>query len=228
MSELNSVPLVARQLNIIAKNPITYAAIGLIVLAMLFLALFWIKNINASEASDSEKSVEELENLTDSLLVQNTNLNRELKELKDAYTIEMTSLNEILKKVINKLKLENREVYKILEFIDPEGWEVYHVSEKLLKIDVYKEFVVEDTLGWFEKSDGYDLKHFAEIAAFGECEYKRIGSMHEVLESYTIDYKSSTYRMYENQLYEVVNHKLIDKLCGKDLSTKIQFLKKHI
>ncbi|MBK5262508.1 MAG: hypothetical protein JJE17_08070 [Peptostreptococcaceae bacterium] len=135
------------------------------------------------------------------------------------------SIDQMLDLAINaNSMLDNPKIYNRLEFIDPEGWCIYRASQEILNIDVYREFIVEDTMGRFEESDGHELKEYLEIAAFGECTYKIISGIHEALDTYAIDYNSKEYKDYLDKLYPLAIHKLIDKLHNEEPSVKLQFL----
>ncbi|MBF4692287.1 hypothetical protein [Fusibacter ferrireducens] len=174
---------------------------------------------------------------------RNSKLSEMVQELQEeAYLVEATkwelheqkqTISERVDKMLDEairgtLGYDDQVRFKQLEFMDPEGWCIYRASQEILKLDVYKEFIVEDTMGWFEESDGHELKNYLEIAAFGDCTYKVIGSMHEALESYTIDYASQEYKVYEASLYALTARKLIDKLYEAEPQIKLQFIQNYM
>ncbi|MBS7528513.1 hypothetical protein KHM83_17645 [Fusibacter paucivorans] len=200
-----------------------------------------LKNPYLIDAMSNELDIQSIE--ITNLKSDNTSLNETLEELReDTYFLKESegelqeqikdiskSLNSILEKAIKELsKLEDYEIYQRLQFIDPEGWSIYRASQEILKLDVFKEFIVEDSMGRFEESDGHDLIGYLEIAAFGDCTYKIVGSMHEVLDSYIIDYESQEYKAYQDELYTLASKKLMDELYKKEPSIKLEFLQNYM
>lgn len=188
------------------------------------------------EINSQKLKIKELRREKNSLTEAVQNLKEDafyFEELKEEFLEQKKQISGSMKKMLDLavgslMELENQEIYNLLEFIDPEGWCIYRASQEILKMDVYKEFVVEDMMGWFEESDGYELKNYLEIAAFGECSYKIVGSMHEALDSYTIDYNSHEYKSYQDKLYSITIQKLIDHLYAKEPSIKMQFLQEYM
>jgi FtsZ-binding cell division protein ZapB len=200
-----------------------------------------LKNPYLIESMSNELDIQLME--ITNLKSDNTSLDETLDDLReDIYFLKESegelqeqlrdvskSLNSILEKAINKLsELEDCEIYQRLQFIDPEGWSIYRASQEILKLDVFKEFIVEDSMGRFEESDGHDLIGYLEIAAFGDCTYKIVGSMHEVLDSYTIDYESQEYKAYQDELYTLAAKKLMGELYNKEPSIKLEFLQNYM
>lgn len=200
-----------------------------------------LKNPYLMESMSNELDIQLME--ITNLKSDNTSLNETLDDLReDIYFLKASegelqeqindvskSLNTLIEKAIKEVsKLEDHEVYKRLQFIDPEGWSIYRASQEILKLDVFKEFIVEDSMGRFEESDGHDLIGYLEIAAFGDCTYKIVGSMHEVLDSYTIDYESQEYKAYQDELYTLAARKLMGELYNKEPSIKLEFLQNYM
>lgn len=200
-----------------------------------------LKNPYLIDAMSNELDIQLME--ITNLKSDNTSLNETLDDLReDIYFLKESegelqeqikdvskSLNTLLEKAIKEVsKLEDHEVYKRLQFIDPEGWSIYRASQEILKLDVFKEFIVEDSMGRFEESDGHDLIGYLEIAAFGDCTYRIVGSMHEVLDSYTIDYESQEYKAYQDELYALAAKKLMGELYNKEPSIKLEFLQNYM
>lgn len=146
---------------------------------------------------------------------------------------QLHQINEQVEHMVNyvvrdKSKLDVEEIYNRLKFIDPEGWCIYGASKEILDIDVLREFIVEDTMGRFEESDGYELKDYMEIAAFGDCTYKIISGSYEILDKYTIDYDSKEYGDYLKELYPLAVSKLIEKLHKEEPMVKLKYLQHHM
>jgi len=190
----------------------------------------------SGEINEQKKEIEELRNEKNSLIETVQDLREDayyFGELKEELLEQKNQISGSINKMLNlavsaNSELENKESYYRLRFIDPEGWCIYRASQEILNIDVYIEFIVEDTMGRFEESDGHELKEYIEIAAFGECTYKIISGIHEVLDAYVIDYNSQEYKEYLDKLYPLTVHKLVDQLYKEDPSVKLQFLQQQM
>ncbi len=190
----------------------------------------------SDEVNSQKKEIKELRKEKTSLTETVQDLREDayyLEELKEELLEQKSQISGRINKMLDLAvsaisELENQEIYNRVEFIDPEGWCIYRASQEILKIDVYREFIVEDTMGRFEESDGHELKEYIEIAAFGECTYKIISGIHEALDTYTIDTKSQEYKDYLDKLYPLAAHKLVDKLYEKEPSVKLQFLQQQM
>ena len=178
------------------------------------------------ELSDGKSSlIEAIGDLREDAYYYNE-LKEELLEQKNQISGSIDQMLDLSVSANSKLKTE--EIFNRLKFVDPEGWCIYRASQEILKIDVYREFIVEDTMGRFEESDGHELKEYIEIAAFGECTYKIISGIHEALDTYIIDYNSKEYKDYLDKLYPLAVHKLIEKLYKEEPSVKLQFLQQQM
>lgn len=190
----------------------------------------------SGEINEQKKKVEELRNEKSSLIETVQDLREDayyFGELKEELLEQKNQISGSINKMLDlavssNSELENKEIYNRLRFIDPEGWCIYRASQEILNIDVYREFIVEDTMGRFEESDGHELKEYIEIAAFGECTYKIISGIHEALDTYAIDYNSQEYKEYMDKLYPLTVHKLVDQLYKEDPSVKLQFLQQQM
>lgn len=174
------------------------------------------------EINEQKKEMKNLRN-------ENNCLKGARKEIKK----QLHQMNEQVDHMVNYVvrdnsKLEVDEIYNRLKFIDPEGWCIYGASKEILDIDVFREFIVEDTMGRFEESDGYELEEYMEIAAFGDCTYRIISGSYEILDKYTIDYDSKEYKEYLNKLYPLVVSKLVEKLHKEEPMVKLQYLQYHM
>lgn len=206
---------------------------------------------------DAIKKIIKNPNLISELIDQIDEQNKEMENLRnDKYGIEeeketlryenncLYGIRKEMKKQLNQMseqvehmlnyvvrdnsKLEVEKIYDRLKFIDTEGWCIYGASKEILAIDVFREFVVEDTMGRFEESDGHELKDYMEIAAFGDCTYKVISGSYEILDKYTIDYDSKEYKEYLNELYPLVVSKLVEKLHKEESLVKLQYIQHHM
>lgn len=186
-------------------------------------------DIKSEELKDLKDEKKELKRNIETL----KNENYLLKELNKKATEQMSRISGSIDQMLDlsisdNSKLELEEIYNRLEFVDSEGWCIYRASQEILNIDVFREFIVEDTMGRFEESDGHELKNYMEIVAFGECTYKIISDMYEILDTYTIDYDSKEYKDYLDKLYPLAVHKLVDKLYKEEPSVKLQFIKRQM
>jgi hypothetical protein len=117
------------------------------------------------------------------------------------------------------------QIYNVLkETLDEESFILFHTAQDILHCDVYRHFIVEDTLGWFEEADGNKLKTFAEIACFGKCEYE-IAGPYEILKSYEIDCISPKYVAYQKELWpKAVENVLKGRLYSEQLPQTLRQL----
>lgn len=188
------------------------------------------------EKNAQRKEVKDLRNENDDLNEEIETLRNESNYLNKIREETMTQISQIAGQIEYMLdfvisdnsKLDAKEIYERLEFIDPEGWCIYRASETILNIDVYNEFIVEDTMGRFEESNGYELKDYMEIAAFGDCTFKIISGIREIFDTYAIDYDSKEYNDYLNELYPLSIHKLVDKLYKEEPLVKLQFIQQQM
>lgn len=154
-------------------------------------------------------------------------LERNLNE----YQREFSIINEEVGNMIRSslVNLGSYEKYELLKELDAEGWYVYEASKEILGLDknwYTEKWYTEENMGVFAEADGYKLKHWAEIAAFGDCSYRDIGNGYEILDTYSIDYNSEKYKEYIDKLY---NHPAIEKIIDKnrskkDITEKLQWL----
>jgi len=190
----------------------------------------------ADEINEQKQEIKELKieksslnEIVESLRDDAFYLNEITDEILEQKNLMLGSMDKMLDLAVRaNLNLEKQDNYNRLSSIDPEGWCIYRASQELLKVDVYREFIVEDSMGMFEESNGHELKKYVEIAAFGECTYKITSGIHEVLDSYAIDYSSQKYKDYLEKLYPLAIHKLVEKLYEIEPSEKLTFLQRHM
>ncbi|PKM52493.1 MAG: hypothetical protein CVV02_01710 [Firmicutes bacterium HGW-Firmicutes-7] len=193
----------------------------------LFHRFFSIKEEQIKQIQDLEsKNNNELKN-------EDTEVSHEVNDHKDSRDIYKNTIKSLsgeldieIKLALKRLKsYDAKEVFELLKPLDPDGWNLYWSSKEILGIDVYKEFYTEDNMGRFEESDGYELKHYVEIAAFGDCTYRIVGNAYEVLDKYSIDYNSKEYETYINKLYPLAIEKIVDRGNREEPINKLQVLR---
>lgn len=192
-------------------------------------------NKQDQEVEVLNQEVESLRNEKNSLLFTVQDLKEEIcyfRELKEELLAQKKQISENINKIIDLAiadsELESQELYNRLKFIDPEGWCTYEASQKILEINVDREFCVESNMGRFEESDGHELRKYIEIAKFGDRTYKMISGMHEVLDKYTIEYNSNEYKEYLDKLYPLATSNLIKQLYKEEPSVKVKFLQQQM
>lgn len=184
-----------------------------------------------NENSSLKKEIDELKNENTKLIKSIENVKKELyyySELENDLLTQKERISDTVNKILEQVLKANltfdKERYERLKFLDTDGWCIYRASQEILKIDIYKEFVVEDSMGRFVESDGHDLIVYMEMVAFGDRTYKIIGEFYEVLDTYSIDYNSNAYQKYLKRLYPLTFQKMIDRLYVEDVSVKLKFI----
>lgn len=169
-----------------------------------------IMDENASIRFAKDDYVIKLESENERLLGDNEYLQRRADDYENTIKNLTAELNKEITLAIKSFQGYNaKELSEIIKLLEPDGWSLYYASKEILGVDVYKEFIVEDTMGRFEESDGYELKNYAEIAAFGDCSYMVVSGAYEILDDYTIDYDAEEYKEYINKLYPLTIEKII-------------------
>ncbi len=156
----------------------------------------------------------------------------ELREIINKYE----PLEQKVKMIVSKIPLEieglsSKEVYEKYSFVDEEGWAIYRACEAIIGMNFYREYLIEDTLGWFELSDGNELRYYRELYKFGSMNYKWVnGSMTssnvEIVDlgNSKIDYSSEEYKKYEKELYSRALVKLKDIILKFNLEQRLSFI----
>ena len=89
--------------------------------------------------------------------------------------------------------------------VDPQGFTLYHMAERLTKIDVPSCFPYEDNRGLFTEMNGHQLLRWLTAAHFGAVEWTIVpGTTHESATLRDVDNASPEVQAFERQLYEKV------------------------
>ena len=154
--------------------------------------------------------------------------------------VKYDSLDEKLKIIASKIPLEienltSKEVYEKYSSFDEEGWEIYSACEEIIVMDFYREYAVEDNLGWFEMADGHELRYYRELYKFGNTNYKWVSDLETAGNAETIDikeskinYKSKEYEKYEKELYSKALVKIKERVLKSKEDTILRFIEKTI
>ena len=89
--------------------------------------------------------------------------------------------------------------------VDPQGFTLYHMAEKLTGIDVSSFFPYEDNRGLFAEADGRQLLRWLTAAHFGAVDWTIVpGTTCEAAALREVDTSTPEYQAFEKQLYEKV------------------------
>ena len=89
--------------------------------------------------------------------------------------------------------------------VDPQGFTLYHMAEKLTGIDVSSFFPYEDNRGLFAEADGRQLLRWLTAAHFGAVDWTiGPGTTCEAAALREVDTSTPEYQAFEKQLYEKV------------------------
>ena len=89
--------------------------------------------------------------------------------------------------------------------VDPQGFTLYHMAEKLTGIDVSSFFPYEDNRGLLTEADGRQLLRWLTAAHFGAVDWTIVpGTTCEAAVLREVDTSTPEYQAFEKQLYEKV------------------------
>ena len=89
--------------------------------------------------------------------------------------------------------------------VDPQGFTLYHMAEKLTGIDVSSFFPYEDNRGLFTEADGRQLLRWLTAAHFHAVDWSIVpGTTYERAALREVDTAAPGYQAFERQLYEKV------------------------
>ena len=122
---------------------------------------------------------------------------------------KLSQKNKALEAALVKLvpRLNSREhcrrLYKaVAPYLDPGGFVLYRGAAELTRFHISTEFATEDTMGEFEKMDGYGMLRYLTADRFGSVEYEIVAPCYEEAVSLHTDYTSPEYLTFEKKLYE--------------------------
>lgn len=101
---------------------------------------------------------------------------------------------------------EMKRFYDAVSYnLDPDGFTLYRVAQKLSGVDVPGHFPYEEARGMFEEATGHQLMSYLIPCYFGAVEWECIpGSMYEWAEFKEVDTTTPEYQQFERQLYRGV------------------------
>ena len=121
-------------------------------------------------------------------------------------TRQLAAVQTTLKEFCPKLSsLEDmKRFYDTLSpSVDPQGFTLYHIAEKLTGIDVSSFFPYEDNRGLFAEADGRQLLRWLAAAHFGAVDWTIVpGTTYERATLREMDTSTPEYREFERQLYK--------------------------
>ena len=86
--------------------------------------------------------------------------------------------------------------------VDPQGFTLYHMAEKLTGIDVSSFFPYEDNRGLFAEADGRQLLRWLTAAHFHAVDWSIVpGTTYEQTALREVDTSTPEYQAFEQQLY---------------------------
>ena len=108
--------------------------------------------------------------------------------------------------------------------LDPSGFTLHRVAEKLTGIDVPSFFAYEDAHGLFEKMDGRQLLRYLTAARFHAVDWTIVpGTCHEAAELREVDTSMPEYQAFERDLYRAVLSRMgFEDLLAPEGPEKIQ------
>ena len=98
--------------------------------------------------------------------------------------------------------------------LDPKGFTLYHMAERMTGIDVPSFFPYEDNLGLFEEMDGRQLLRYLTAAHFRAVDWTVVpGTTYESAALRKVDTSAPEYQAFERQLYE----KVLERMGFQDI-----------
>lgn len=89
--------------------------------------------------------------------------------------------------------------------LDPEGFTLHHVAERLAGVDTVRLFPYEDACGVFEAASGRELLKYLTAYCFGAVKWEIVpGTPYEKAVLGEVDASKSEYQRFERQLYKSV------------------------
>ncbi len=89
--------------------------------------------------------------------------------------------------------------------LDPEGFTLHHVAERLAGVDTVRLFPYEDACGVFEAASGRELLKYLTAYCFGAVKWEIVpGTPYEKAVLGEVDASKSEYQRFERQLYKNV------------------------
>lgn len=89
--------------------------------------------------------------------------------------------------------------------LDPEGFTLHHVAERLAGVDTVSLFPYEDACGMFEAATGRELLKYLTAHCFGAVEWEVVpGTTYEKAALNEVDRSTQEYRQFESKLYKSV------------------------
>ena len=89
--------------------------------------------------------------------------------------------------------------------LDPDGFTLHHVAERLAGVDTVSLFPYEDACGMFEAAAGRELLKYLTAHCFGAVEWEVVpGTTYEKAVLGKVDTTTPEYRQFESQLYKSV------------------------
>ena len=98
--------------------------------------------------------------------------------------------------------------------LDPKGFTLYHMAERMTGIDVPSFFPYEDNRGLFEEMDGRQLLRYLTAAHFRAVDWTVVpGTTYESAALREVDTSAPEYQAFERQLYE----KVLERMGFQDI-----------
>ena len=89
--------------------------------------------------------------------------------------------------------------------LDPDGFTLHHVAERLAGVDTVSLFPYEDACGMFEAATGRELLKYLTAHCFGAVEWEVVpGTTYEKAALNEVDRSTQEYRQFESKLYKSV------------------------
>lgn len=93
---------------------------------------------------------------------------------------------------------------------------IYRTAKELLNArDVYNYFPIEDTLGYFEETNGFDNLRWLEVKFFGDSTYRPINPGVELIESTSFEKNQEALNAFRDRLYMAVLNRELGAVPGK-------------
>lgn len=132
----------------------------------------------------------------------------ELNRLRRRNKALMSAISVLLPEELAEKDLQ--ALYECVEeYLDPEGFTLYHTAAEITGFDISSAFPFEDARGQFEEADGHQLMRYLEAYCFGVVDWDVVpGTGYERASLGNVDRSTPKYQAFRWQLYDAVLRRL--------------------
>ena len=167
-----------------------------------------------SELRQTRLALEQSEQKCGTLEVELGEQSHHLKFLSQRSAALQAALEELCPRVSTLGHM--KQLYNTISpHLDPKGFTLYHIAERITGIDVPSFFPYEDNRGLFEEMDGHQLMPYLKAAYFHTVDWTVVpGTTHEKAAlRKVVDTSTPEYQAFERELYE----KTLERMGFQDI-----------